>query len=48
MAVEVLEILLAVNLRGTTVMVATHDTGLMNRFPQRTIRFEGGRLVSRG
>ncbi len=48
MAVEVMEILLAVNLRGTTVMVATHDTGLMNRFPHRTIRFEGGRLVSRG
>lgn len=48
MAVEVMEILLAVNLRGTTVLVATHDTGLMNRFPNRTVRFENGRLVSRG
>jgi cell division transport system ATP-binding protein len=46
MAVEVMEILLAVNLRGTTVMVATHDTGLMNRFPNRKLRFESGRLVS--
>jgi cell division transport system ATP-binding protein len=46
MAVEVMEILLAVNLRGTTVMIATHDTGLMNRFPNRTLRFEAGRLVS--
>ena len=46
MAVEVMEILLAVNLRGTTVMVATHDTGLMNRFPNRKLRFERGRLVS--
>jgi len=45
MAVEVMEILLAVNLRGTTVMVATHDTGLMNRFPNRKLRFENGRLV---
>jgi cell division transport system ATP-binding protein len=45
MAVEVMEILLAVNLRGTTVMVATHDTGLMNRFPNRKLRFESGRLV---
>jgi ABC-type transport system involved in cytochrome bd biosynthesis fused ATPase/permease subunit len=33
MAVEVMEILQAINLRGTTVLVATHDTGLMNRFP---------------
>ncbi len=48
MAVEVMEILLAVNLRGTTVMIATHDTGLMNRFPNRTLRFEAGRLVSEG
>jgi cell division transport system ATP-binding protein len=48
MAVEVMEILLAVNLRGTTILVATHDTGLMNRFPNRTVRFENGRLVSRG
>ncbi len=45
MAVEVMEILLAVNLRGTTVMVATHDTGLMDRFPNRKLRFENGRLV---
>ena len=47
MAVEVMEILLAVNLRGTTVMVATHDAGLMNRFPNRKLRFERGRLVSK-
>ncbi len=46
MAVEVMEILQAINLRGTTVLVATHDAGLMDRFPQRRIRFEGGRLVT--
>lgn len=46
-AVEVMEILQAINLRGTTVLVATHDVGLMDRFPHRKIRFEGGRLVSR-
>jgi cell division transport system ATP-binding protein len=45
MAVEVMEILQAINLRGTTVLVATHDVGLMDRFPHRKIRFEGGRLV---
>jgi cell division transport system ATP-binding protein len=45
MAIEVMEILQAINLRGTTVMVATHDGGLMQRFPYRTIRFRAGRLV---
>ena len=46
MAVEVMEILKAINLRGTTVLVATHDNGLMQRFPHRTLRFRAGRLVS--
>lgn len=45
MAVEVMEILQAINLRGTTVLVATHDVGLMERFPYRRIRFEDGRLT---
>ncbi len=45
MAVEVMEILQAVNLRGTTVLVATHDVGLMDRFPHRRLAFEEGRLV---
>lgn len=44
MAVEVMEILQAINLRGTTVLVATHDHGLMQRFPYRTLRFRAGRL----
>ena len=45
MAIEVMEILQAINLRGTTVMVATHDVGLMERFPARRVRFEDGKLV---
>ena len=45
MAIEVMEILMSINLRGTTILVATHDGGLMKRFPQRTLRFEAGRLV---
>jgi cell division transport system ATP-binding protein len=44
MAIEVMEVLQAVNLRGTTVLVATHDAGLMQRFPYRTLRFRAGRL----
>ena len=46
MAIEVMEILLAINLRGTTVLVATHDVALMDRFPARKLRFEGGKLVT--
>jgi cell division transport system ATP-binding protein len=46
MAVEVMEILQAINLRGTTVLVATHDVALMERSPARRLRFEGGKLVS--
>jgi cell division transport system ATP-binding protein len=45
MAIEVMEILQAINLRGTTVVIATHDTGLMQRFPFRTLRFRAGRLA---
>lgn len=45
MAIEVMEILQAINLKGTTVMVATHDGGLMQRFPYRTIRFRSGRVT---
>ncbi len=46
MAIEVMEILQTINLRGTTVLVATHDGGLMQRFPYRTLRFRAGRLES--
>ena len=46
MAVEVMEILEAIRLRGTTVVVATHDVGLMDRFPNRKLRFEGGKLTA--
>lgn len=45
MAIEVMEILQSINLRGTTVLVATHDAGLMERFPFRRLRFEHGKLV---
>lgn len=46
MAVEVMEILQAIHLRGTTVLVATHDQGLMNRFPKRVLRLVNGQLTS--
>ena len=45
LAIEIIELLQAVCNRGTTVVVATHDIGLMERFPHRRIRFETGQLV---
>ena len=44
MAIEVMEILQAINLRGTTVLVATHDAALMQRFPYRKLQFRNGKL----
>lgn len=46
MAMEVMEILQAINLRGTTVLVATHDAALMQRFPYRKLCFRNARLES--
>ena len=45
MAIEVIEILRAVHVRGTTVLLATHDTALMDRFPAPQIRLRSGRLA---
>ena len=34
------------NVRGTTVVVATHDRTLLERYQKRTVRLERGRIVS--
>jgi cell division transport system ATP-binding protein len=45
---EVMELLQAANARGTTVLVATHDRGLLERYQKRVITLEAGRVVSDG
>ena len=45
---EVLQLLEAANARGTTVVVATHDRGLLARHKKRVVALEGGRVVSDG
>ena len=47
MAIEVMEILQAINMRGTTVLLATHDSALMQRFPYPTLMFREGRVECR-
>jgi cell division transport system ATP-binding protein len=45
---EVMELLRAANARGTTVVVATHDRSLLERYKRRVVVLERGRLVSDG
>ena len=43
---EIMELLTRVNLRGTTVLVATHDENQVNDLRKRTIVISQGRLVA--
>jgi cell division transport system ATP-binding protein len=45
---EVMDLLNAANARGTTVVVATHDRSLLDRYKRRVIALERGRVVSDG
>jgi cell division transport system ATP-binding protein len=41
-----MDLLLRINREGgTTVIVATHDTGIVDRLRKRVIQLDGGRLV---
>ncbi len=45
---EVMDLLHGANARGTTVVVATHDRTLLERYKRRVIALDRGRLVSDG
>jgi cell division transport system ATP-binding protein len=45
---EVMELLAGASARGTTVVVATHDRSLLERYKRRVLLLERGRLVSDG
>ena len=45
---EVMDLLNAANARGTTVVVATHDRSLLERYKKRVIALDRGRVVSDG
>jgi cell division transport system ATP-binding protein len=45
---EVMDLLHAANARGTTVVVATHDRSLLERYRKRVIALDAGRLSSDG
>ncbi|NLM23911.1 MAG: cell division ATP-binding protein FtsE [Firmicutes bacterium] len=45
-SLEVMNILCDINIQGTTIVVATHDQEIVDRFQKRVIYLEKGRLVS--
>ena len=48
LSVEIMNLLLDLQQRGTTVMVATHDKYLIERYSRRTILLNRGYLVEDG
>jgi len=42
---EILRLFLEVNLRGTTVLLATHDRDMIQRVGRRVLTLDGGRLI---
>lgn len=45
MADETMSLFLKIRERGTTIMIATHDAGLVKRFRHRVIQLQRGRLI---
>ena len=45
LTIEIMDLISSASTRGTTVIVATHDMSLIERYAKRTIRLEGGRIA---
>ncbi len=43
---EIIQLLLKINEFGTTVLLATHDNGIVDRIARRVVVMENGRIVS--
>ncbi len=43
---EIMELLLRINLKGTTVIVATHNQAVVDRMKRRVVRMDNGRIVA--
>ncbi len=48
LTVEIMDLLRDFAARGTTVVVATHDRPLIERYQKRTVALDNGRVVSDG
>jgi cell division transport system ATP-binding protein len=47
-AERIMQLLVELNRLGTGVIVATHHTAFLNRFPAPVLRLEGGRVIDEG
>lgn len=47
-SLEIMMLLERINELGTTVMVVTHEMGLVNRFSKRVVTIESGKVISDG
>ena len=45
LAFDIMDIIADAHARGTTVIVATHDPSLLERYPHRRLVLESGRLI---
>jgi len=45
LTVEIMDLIASAATRGTTVLVATHELALVERYGKRTVRLEGGRIA---
>ncbi len=41
---NILKLLLEISQKGKTILIATHDHNLMQKYPSRTLTCEGGKL----
>ncbi|MDD3012999.1 MAG: cell division ATP-binding protein FtsE [Candidatus Gastranaerophilales bacterium] len=44
-SLEIMEILEQINLRGTTIVVSTHDQAIVDRFKKRVVTLESGKVI---
>lgn len=45
LTIEIMDLIVKASMRGTTVMVATHDHSLIDRYGKRVLRLEAGRIA---
>jgi len=45
LTIEIMDLIVATATRGTTVVVATHDHSILQRYRKRTVRLDAGRVV---
>ncbi|MGN0558666.1 MAG: cell division ATP-binding protein FtsE [Acutalibacteraceae bacterium] len=43
---EIMQLLMAINKRGTTILVVTHEHELVHSFPKRVVEIERGRIIN--